>query len=92
MNTFVEFLSDLKFKKRVYHVHPSSREFEGGRMSTLLQGGLRGDACPPSLVLGRVLFEQATVRGNAHYLVDDGRVLELAVRQPNLDNAEILFG
>jgi len=43
-------------------------------------------------VFRRVLFEQAAVRGYADQFVYDGRILELAVCQPNLYNAKILFG
>jgi hypothetical protein len=39
-----------------------------------------------------VFFEEAPVRIDANNLVDDGRILKLAIRQPNLDDAEILFG
>ena len=55
-------------------------------------GGLRGDVYPPSSVLRRVLFKQAAMRGYAHHFIDHRRILKLAVCQPDLDNAEVLFG
>ena len=93
MGIFLEFLSDLKFRKPFYDVIASPSYSNGG-----FEGGHNGrhgrafGACPPSLVLRRVLFKQAPVWGNAHHLVDHGRILKLAVCQPNLYNTEILFG
>ena len=83
MGIFLEFLSDLKFKKRVYDVIASI---------SYSNGGFEGDMCPPSLVLRRVLFKQAPVRDYARHLIDHSRILKLAVCQPNLHNAEVLFG
>jgi hypothetical protein len=39
-----------------------------------------------------VLFEQAAVGGYANHFIYDGRILKLAVCQPDLHDAEILFG
>ena len=44
------------------------------------------------LVLRRVLFEQAAVGGYADHFIYDGRILKLAIGQPNFNDAEILFG
>ena len=80
---FLEFLSYLKLKKG----------FERNMCtSSYSNGGFEGAHVHPSLVLGHVLFKQAPVRGYAHHFVDHCRILKLAVCQPNLHNAEILFG
>ena len=83
MGIFLEFLSDLKFRKPFYDVI-ASPSYSNGRFE--------GGACPPSLVLWRVLFEQAPVRNYASHLVNYGRILKLAVCQPNFHDAEIFFG
>ena len=51
-----------------------------------------GTVVPRDLVFRCVLFKQAPMRGYASHFVNDGCVLKLAVCQPNLHNAEILFG
>ena len=80
---FLEFLSNLKIKKLFL------RERFGGGVAWNYVPPVRGFS---DLVFGRVLFEQTTMWCYSHDFIDHCCILKFAIRQPNLHDAEILFG